>query len=391
MPTLLLKSWRDLRARRWQTLGLILLTAIIVATTTGAERARRMLENTRDTYYRELGFADFDIRCSPTIAGLLERVRDVPGVAAAEEIPLLPGVLYTRDVHPLTTIVRVLPEEPPEVDRLQVLEGRYPAAGEEGVVLDRSMRRVFGLAVGDDVELEMEGVRRTLPVLGLSVTPDHILYPSNPEFLIPVPGSLAALSLSAAAAKAFPHTDLVTSIRFRFEAGVVREPLQQRLLDELGVSPIAVLPLAEGPDYRTTQMILRFFDIYLPAALLVLIAVALTLLVLTLRRLVHSQEAQIGVLSATGHRPAAIAAWLRAAAGRRRHPRGSCWVRGGARCLYGRFIFQSYVNGVGFAPLRDPGPGSEVLLVSGACLLIAVVVSYALAYATADPPPPCAC
>ena len=381
MPTLLLKSWRDLRVRRWQTLGLLLLVATMVTAMAGASRAGHMLDNTREVHQRELALADLEICCSPTLPGLLDRVRGVEGVAAAEEAMVLSGVLHIAGADALPATVRVLPEDAPVINRLRLLEGHYPRAGEQGVVLDRSLPTVLDVKVGDTVALEIGGRREDLPVLGISVSPDYIVFPCHAEYLIPLPGTVAALGLAAASAPSFENTDLVDSLRFRFTKGSDPEALQERLLEELGISPMAVIPRADAPDYRSTAMIIRFFDIYLPAGLLVLITVALTLLVLTLQRLVRSHASQIGVLVATGHRPIHIAAsylLLPFVAGV-----GGALLGAVLHGFYGRFIFDSYVNGVGFAPLRDPGPGPEIIIASVGCLLLAAAVAFGLALQTA--------
>ena len=381
MPTLLIKSWRDLGARRWHAVGLTLLVATMVTATAGASRAGHMLDHTRESTGRDLALADVEIHCSPTLPGVLERVHDVPGLVDAEEVLVRAGMLHGEGFPQIPALVRVLPDEPPSINRIEMLAGRYPAAGEEGVILDRSLRTVFGLDVGDTVELEVHGVRRRLPVLGISLSPDHILFPCHPEFLIPVPATLGSLSVSRAAAAPIPYSDLVNVLRFRLTEGSDKQAIKEQLLDQLGVSPIAVFTSDEAPDRLSAMMILRFFDIYLPAGVLVLIVVAFTLLVLTLHRIVRSELTQIGVLAATGTRPGAIAAGyvlMPVVAGLIGAVLGSF-----AHTWYAHLIFDSYARGVGYAPLRDPGTGSELWITAAACLIIGAAVAFVLAYATA--------
>lgn len=380
-PTLLLKAWRDVRARRWQTAGLVLLIATMIIATAGASRAKHMLANTREVNERELVLAHLEIRCSPTLPGLLDRIRGLPGIEAAEEAMLLPGVLHWATADALPAVVRVLPEGQPQVNKLRLLEGHYPQAGEQGVVLDRSMRTVFGLQAGDTVELEIGDRRLSLPVLGIYLSPDSILFPAHSEFLLPLPGTVAAMGLSAASAPFFENTDLVDSLRFRFEPGRDPETLQQQLLDRLGVSPMAVIRRTESADFRTSAVMLRFFDIYLPPGLFVLTLVALTLLFLTLQRLIRSQAAQIGLLVALGYRAVHIAAGyllLPLIAGV-----GGVLIGTVAHLFYARFIFDSYVEGVGFAALIDPGPGSEIVIASVTSIAVASAIAFGLALYTA--------
>ena len=395
MPTLLLKSLRDLRARRWQVIGLTLLAALLVTSTAGAERGRRMLVHTRDVYYEELAYPHLEIRCSPTIPGLLERVADVDGIEAAKEIPTYSGVVHFGDGASRTSTIRVLPDGgQPATNRLALLDGRLPAPGEKGVVLDRSMRTGFGIQVGDQVDVEMLGERHTLPVLGVALSPEYILVPCHPQYLIPVPGTLGALSMSAAAAKAYPRGDLVSSIQFRFESGADAEALQDELLEKLAVSPIAVFPRADAPGHRATALMFPFFDIYLPVIRTVLVLLVLSLITITLWRIVQADILEIGVLAATGQRPSRIAASYVVM------PAFTAVVGGliglSLHAKYGGYIYQSYVNAVGFPAPRDPGPGPETWIAVGGLFLVTTAIAFALAYHTArrrpqrllKPPPP---
>lgn len=379
--TLLLKAWRDLRVRRWQTAGLVLLIATLIVATAGVSRAKHMLIHTREVYERDLVLADLEIRCSPTLPGLLDRIRDVPGIAAAAEAMVLPGVLRWQGADPLPAVARVLPEVQPRVNKLRLIEGHYPEAGELGVVLDRSLGSVFGLQPGDTVELELGGRRKVLPVLGIAISPDSILFPAHSEFLLPLPGTSAVLGLSSASAPFFENTDLVDSLLFRFEPDSDPEALQALLLERLGVSPMAVIRRTEAADFRTTAVIYRFFDIYLPPGLIVLTLVALTLLFLTLQRLVRSQAAQIGVLVALGYRATQVAAGyllLPLIAGV-----GGVLLGVVGHKIYAQFIFDSYVLGVGYAPLVDPGPGWEIVASSLISIVLAAAIAFGLALYTA--------
>jgi putative ABC transport system permease protein len=382
---LLVKSLRDLRARRWQTLGIALLVAVIVTAVAGSIRGGRTLAHTRAVWYEELNLADLEIRCSPTGPGILDRVRGLPGVAAAEERMLLPAVFRAKGTEPLPAVVRVLPASPPEVNRLALLEGRYPETGEEGVVLDRSLRQVFGLGVGDRVEVEIGEERAELPVLGISASPDHILTPCHPVFRLPLSGAFAVLGISTAAAGRFAYADRVDSLLFRFEEGHDAAALQSRLQAELPVVVLEILPRHAAPAHRASDMIIGIFDVYLPVALVILVGVALTLLVLTLHRTVHGQESQIGLLLSLGHRPAAVAAtYLPMAV----LPAFVGSVLGAsAHGWYARFVSGSYTGSIGFAPLHDAGPGPELVVASCTCVVLSALAALGPALATVSKRP----
>jgi putative ABC transport system permease protein len=381
VTNLLRKSWRGLWARRWQTVGLAALVAISVTTTAGSTRARRILAYTKERIYEDLALADLEIRCGPIREGIVDRVRDWPEIADAEERLIVPGVFRSERTPALPAFVTMLSREPPRIDRLSILEGRYPAPEERGVVLDRSLASVYGLGVGDEVELELRGETVRVPVVGVSASPEHLFTPCHPVYRVPLGGTIAVLYLSRAVVEGFPYAAFVDSLLFLLRDGVDPEAMKPRLLEALPIVPLDVRAQSEGDsDVQMTQII-NIFDIYLPAALFVVVGVALTLLVLTLHRTVRAQRVQIGVLLALGHRAVAVAASylplavVPALAG--------TLVGSAAHGAYSRFITATFTSSLGLAPLRDPGLGPELVVASVGCLLLAAVGTLGPALLTA--------
>jgi len=286
---------------------------------------------------------------------------------------LLPGVMRAEGIDPLPAVVRVLEPEPPALDRLELVAGAWPRPGEAAVLLDRSAGRDLGLGPGDRVELEVGGRRLGFPVAGLTLSPDHLLTPCHPFYRIPLAGTFAVLALSPAAATAFEHVDLVDSLLFRFAPGSDAQALEERLVRELPVVLLEVVPRAAADAERTATQLLEMFDLYVPAALLVVVGVALTLLGLTMHRTISRQRIQIGVLLALGHRPRDVAAsylplaLLPATAGA---------VLGVAlHGAYAAFVTRVYTSSLGFAPLEDPGIGAEAIWIGLACLGLAAAAA----------------
>lgn len=121
--------------RRWygqaaSLLGLGALTLVVVGTAAAGARARGLLTATRADVYRRLALADLELRLSPVEPGVLARTTLPAGVLAAEERGLAVGRVEGERLAPLAALLRRLPPEPPQVDRLEVRPGgRYPCRG----------------------------------------------------------------------------------------------------------------------------------------------------------------------------------------------------------------------------------------------------------------------
>lgn len=372
MSTLWRKAFRDLLATRWQTGGLALLVAVVVALMAGAGRARDMMVMSRDMPLALHNAAHLDIRCSPTLPDVLRDVRDLPGIAAMEERMLLDGVMRAPDTPATPAVIRVLPASTqPLLFALEILEGRRPETGEEAVLVDRSVRAHRGIEVGDEIELQVLGVRRTWPVVGVVFDVEHLLNPAHPDFEVPIPGALAAIYVSEAAAKHLPYADRIDSLLFRFDPDTDHAAMADALRERLPVSVLAMIPAEKQSALRMSKMIVGIFDIYMPTVATILIAVALALFVITISRLVRRQRPQIGTLLAIGQRPSAIALSMLGSA---IVPVLIGGVLGGL--VHGRIawlIYDAHANAIGWPPLIDPGPGPEVIVTSLIAAAIAVV------------------
>jgi putative ABC transport system permease protein len=365
------KALRDFRSSRAQALGLAGLAFVVVVAVAGGDRARGTLVLTRDAFYARLAAADLEVRFSPSPPGVLGRFALPEGVAEAEERTLARGLVRAGTLRPIPALVRVLPASgPPRIDRVELLRGgRYPGPDEAAAVLDRSSRDLHGLGPGSVVTVTVGETTKRLPVVGVSYSPEHLLYPAHPEYVLPLRGTVAVVGVSEAATKDVEGAGRVNSLLFRFAPGADRARIQAELLERLPVAVSEVIPAHEEPGRLFTNMLIANFDIYMPAITTIFAAIGLLLLVLTVSRMVARQRTQIGTLLALGHGPVAVAfSFL-----------GTPIAATAAGILVGalvhgtlaRTIAGAYGTSIGFPPLEDPGPGSMLVLVGAGCLLAA--------------------
>jgi putative ABC transport system permease protein len=76
--------------------------------------------------------------------------------------------------------LRVIPPEPPRVNRLRLLSGRLLNPGEDEVLISRDLRDIYHLGPGDQLEiLRADGRRVTLPIVGVVYDPMYDNYRSS--------------------------------------------------------------------------------------------------------------------------------------------------------------------------------------------------------------------
>lgn len=304
MRMLLLKTWRDMLARKGQFAALVLLVALGIATYGGFIEAYRNLSASGERAYRELRFEDFSVTVLSAPASAADRVRAIPGVAAAEGRLVVDVGLDVAPGEQGTVRVIGLPERrTPTVDAVLVESGESPAPGKqtEGL-LHRQFAQELGITPGDVLGVRVGDVVHSVRISGIA---------SSPEYLFPVRSAGEMPSLrgftilwmpTPAAENLLDRHGEVTSVAVRVLPGVDRDAVMDDVEDELepyGV--VATTPREDQPSNATfsdeTEQN-RVLTGIMPPVILVIAALALAI---ALARLVESQRGEIGLAKALGY------------------------------------------------------------------------------------------
>jgi hypothetical protein len=365
---------RLVRSSPAATLGLAALVMVVVGSVAGGVRAKASLLETRERLYERLALADLELKLSPTTRGVLGGLVLPTGVATAEERAVTLGRFSGGRAKSLPTVVRVLPAAgPPRINVLEIEPGgHYPGPDEAAVVVDRSLRDVHGVALGDTVTLSVGKDTLTLPVVGVSLSPEHLFAPSHPAYGLIVRGTAGALGVSEAAVKGREHAEKVTSLLFRFEPGGSDAGQVERALLERGVGRHVreSVPQDREMGRLFTDFLLRTFDLYLPTIIGGFAVVGLLLLVLLVARGVDRRRRELGLRLALGERPVYVACAYAALP-----LAGTALGALLGALLHGAVAMKTagtWAANMGFPPLVDAGPQwGAVLAASAACLATA--------------------
>lgn len=355
---------------RATAVGLAALTLVVVGTVVGGVRAGAMLRATRDDVVARLELADLELRFAPVARGATALPALPPGVTRLEERALALARLSVGALTDLPTLVRVLPASgPPRLDAWELRAGgRYPGPTEAAAVIDRSLADLHGVRVGDRLTLTVDGETRVLPVVGVALSPEHLLAPVHPAYGLPLRGSAGVVGVSEAATAGLPRAGQVNSLLVRMTADADPDQVERALRAVLPVSVTESLPRAQEPGLRFTAFLLTQFDLYLPTVVAAFAGVALLLLALLAARRVDRRRREIGVRLALGHGPLSIA---RAFVGL---PLGATAIGALLGALLSGPVAQrtaaAWAASMGYPPLVDPGlPAGAALGAAGLCLL----------------------
>ena len=298
--------------RLWaQALAIALVAAAGVMTLLVGIGTYRSLYDTRAAYYDRYAFADVFANAVRAPNALIDRIELIPGVARADPRVQGSAVLDIAGMsEPASGLVLSLPDQgEPLLNRLVLVDGDLPEAGHaNAVVISEAFADAHGFGPGDTFSATMGGVKRSLVVTGVALSPEYI-YSIGPGDMLPDNRRFGIIWMRyAEAAAIFDLKGAFNSVTLKLsrdanEQGVIAA------LDEL-LKPYG----GRGAYGRAQQVSFAYLDSELiqlegMSATLppIFLAVAAFLVNMTLARLVALEREQIGLLKALGYGPVAIA------------------------------------------------------------------------------------
>ena len=306
------KLLRDLFAMRGQALAIAFVIAGGVSVHLVAAGLLSSLEETRRAYYERYRFADLWAPLVRAPNGLIDEIRRIEGVQAAETRVRVQALFDMPGMEePATGEVFSLPDgAEPSVNQIVLLRGRLPQSSrrDEAVVLE-SFANAHGLDIGDTVDATIYGGRERITIVGIALSPEHV-YAIAPGQLVPDDRLFGVLWMSRSALAEAVNQDgafneAVVRLGYGANEAAVRNALDA-LLEPYGA------PGAYGRDEHISDAFisseidqLRTMGSVLPP---IFLAVAAFLVNVVISRLVATERTEIGLMKAFGYTDAAVVA-----------------------------------------------------------------------------------
>ena len=306
MNTLNRKLLRDLWRLRGQVLAIAMVVASGVAVLVMSLATLNSLQETASTYYERYRFADIFASVTRAPEQLAGRIATIPGVQHAEtRISKLATLDIADFKEPVIGQLVSIPERGESVlNRLALLAGRrvQPNHPDE-VVLSEPFAEAHGLTTGSRLHAVIHGKRRTLTVVGIALSPEHV-YAIGPGALMPDNQRFGILwmgrdALAAAYDLDGAFNDIALSLLHGTRPEAVIQPLDQLLARYGGIGAIA------RADQLSNWFMMNEIDQLgtmariLPTIFLI-VAAFLTNMVLA--RIIATERSEIGLMKAFGYR-----------------------------------------------------------------------------------------
>jgi putative ABC transport system permease protein len=191
LPSLQRKTWNDLRAHGWQFLAVWLVLVMGTAFYGAMYPAGLNLVASVYNTYDQLNYMDFQIGLDPALASVVDDIRALPDVAAAEGRLVVESGLQLDPAQSRLLTLRLisLPDDGAlTVNRSDLTSGHALQADDEILLLKRFAER-HDIQVGDVLNLWINGQKRALRVAGLVFNPEYLVAGRSPEAPFPTVSS----------------------------------------------------------------------------------------------------------------------------------------------------------------------------------------------------------
>ena len=198
---LLRKTWRDLRASRAQTIALVVIVMLGVATFVATISAYRDLGTSYNHTYQQLHFADVDFAIQSAPKDVVDQIAHMDGVTAVTGrlivdtgLDLPPGASGVKDEKIRARLIGIAPDQHPAVNDVLVLKGRYlqPRDGKVALV-EAHFADIYHLVPGSTVTPIVNGNKESFQIAGLIASPEYLIVSASRQDVIPSARTFAVM------------------------------------------------------------------------------------------------------------------------------------------------------------------------------------------------------
>lgn len=312
MTALDLKLLRGLWRMRGQALAIAIVLAAAAATFVLSLGVHHSLTATRDAYYARAYYADLFVEMTRAPRSVVERVRAIPGVAAAQgTIQQYATIDFPDRPAPVRALINSVDERGRDRLNLVVLRsGHLPRAGEENeVVADEAFAKANALGIGSRLDAEIYGRHQRLTIVGIGLAPNFI-YALAPGEIIPDDRRFGVLWMGRKALEAATdRTGAINSLALTLARGTSEAEVIRRV--DAVLAPFGGTGAYGRKDHLSNAFLdneLTQLDAMTKVIPPVFLLVAALLVYVVLGRMIRTERTQIGLLKAFGYTDRSVAA-----------------------------------------------------------------------------------
>ncbi len=300
------KTVRTLIRSRGQVLAVGAVVMCGTACYIALASCHRNLLLTRDSYYVENRFADFEIALERAPETVLFKIQEIPGVRQVrgrivEEVKLE----VDGDEEGRTGRIVSMPDRRSSViNNVVVTDGRYFEHGAVNeVIISEKFAAANRLGIGDSIRVTIDGRKHTLKIVGFGASPEYIYIIRGMASLVPEPERFAILWVPEKFAEDAKNMQAACNNI----VGSIDDPeAADRVLDAAAdiLNAYGVFSKVKRDNQISNRFIsdeIRGLGVQARVLPTVFLGVAALVIFIVLNRMVRNERTQIGLLKAYGY------------------------------------------------------------------------------------------
>lgn len=326
LRVLLRKTWRDLLASRAQTIALVVIVMLGVASFLALISAYRGLSTSYNHTYQQLAFADVDLAIQSAPKDVVDQIAHMEGVTAVTGrlivetgLDLPPGASGVKDEKIRARLIGIAPDQHPSVNDVLVMKGRYlePRDGKVALV-ESHFADIYHLVPGSNITPIVNGNKESFQIAGTIASPEYLIVSASRQDVIPSARTYAVLFVPQPELQQLIGVgDVVNDMAVRIAPTADQSAVVDAIKKKLNPYGLLTTTLQKDqPSSAALKLDLEGYqEIGYMMPILILLVAAASIYVM-LGRLIRSQQTQIGLMKALGyHRYTIIGHYLALALG----------------------------------------------------------------------------
>lgn len=306
------KLLRTLYRTRGQAIAVAMVVMCGTASFISVLSALRNLQLTRDTYYSQYRFADFEIHLERAPATAVFKVEELPGVRQARGRIVQDVTIDLPDEdEPRFGRIISMPDHPETViNDIALMSGRYfEPGGSNEVILGDRFAKENHLEIGDRIDVKIDTKEYPLRIVGLALSPEYIYVIRNLQEMLPNPRKFGIMWVSETFAEnvldmTAARNNIVGTVDNLDDLDLILDDAEQ-LLEPYGV--FATVRKDEQISNKFVSDEIRNLNITARMVPTTFLGIASLIILVLLNRMVRKERTEIGLLKAYGYSNFAVA------------------------------------------------------------------------------------
>lgn len=301
---LLLKNWRDLKARKAQFGALIVLVALGISSYVGMVSSYHNLSVSHQYAVKKMKLADYSTQVVSAPKAAISKVKAIPGIEAVEGRLIRETIIeLNKDDQATARVIGIPIDRPPVVNDLIIEEGSFfKGKSKDACLLEKHFAEYWNIGVGGQLTLIIDGNKHKVNTRGIISSPEYMM-DVRAKGDIPAIGEFAVIFMpQTEVERLFKTRPYYNDFSILIKPGADRAKLiknTESILDPYTVTE-TITQENQPSNFSVLEEIKQNQQISYMMPIIILIIAALSLFI-ALSRLVQSQRGEIGLAKALGY------------------------------------------------------------------------------------------